>query len=500
MSTDHQKYSTQNQAAAIAEYASSHGLTIVRTYQDAGRSGLHLKGRAGLEALIGDVQNGRARFDTILVYDVSRWGRFQDTDEAAHYEYVCKKAGLTVQYCAEEFVNDGTVGSTILKNLKRAMAGEFSRELSAKVFAGHCRLASLGYRQGGRPGYGLRRLLIDEHGNAKDELKSGQHKYLQTDRVVLVPGPPNEVDTVRRIFRLLVEKRRSIVEIAGILNADELVNEKGRPWHKRNVAEVLTNEKYIGNNVYARSSFKLKMKRRRNPPKAWVRSDGVFEAIVDRSIFMAANQIIRQSKHSLTDAQMLDCLTNLLSKKGVLSSTIIDAAENVPCSCAYRERFGGMMQAYEKIGYELGLDRSYLETHRFLATMLTELVADTIANIRQIGGAVRIVKSPNLLEINGEFTAAIVMVRCHPTLRGRSVRWTIRLGACPLPDMLIAVRMNEANRQIRDFYVMPRIAVNARNLKICGDNSTELDAFRHDSLDPLIELCARRAIRQIECQ
>ena len=42
-----------------------------------------------------------------------------------------------------------------------------------KVFAGQCRLVELGYRQGGAAGYGLRRVLIDEHGNPKGELSRG---------------------------------------------------------------------------------------------------------------------------------------------------------------------------------------------------------------------------------------------------------------------------------------------------------------------------------------
>jgi hypothetical protein len=40
MSTEHQKYSTENQAAAIAEYADLHGMRIVKTYEDSGKSGL----------------------------------------------------------------------------------------------------------------------------------------------------------------------------------------------------------------------------------------------------------------------------------------------------------------------------------------------------------------------------------------------------------------------------------------------------------------------------
>ena len=81
------------------------------------------------------------------------------------------------------------------------MAGEYSRELSTKVFAGQCRLIELGYRQGGPPGYGLRRVLIDQAGNIKATLTRGEHKSLQTDRVVLVPGPPEEVRIVNLMYQ-----------------------------------------------------------------------------------------------------------------------------------------------------------------------------------------------------------------------------------------------------------------------------------------------------------
>jgi hypothetical protein len=66
--------------------------------------------------------------------------------------------------------------STIVKGVKRAMAGEYSRELSAKVFAGQCRLIELGYRQGGPAGYGLRRILVGLDGLMRAELARGEHK------------------------------------------------------------------------------------------------------------------------------------------------------------------------------------------------------------------------------------------------------------------------------------------------------------------------------------
>jgi DNA invertase Pin-like site-specific DNA recombinase len=148
MSTEHQQYSTDNQHQRIQEYATRRQIEIVKTYADEGKSGLRIDGRHALQQLIRDVESGNADFNVILVYDISRWGRFQDADESAYYEYICKRAGIQVAYCAEQFENDGSPVSTIVKGVKRAMAGEYSRELSTKVFAGQCRLIELGFRQG----------------------------------------------------------------------------------------------------------------------------------------------------------------------------------------------------------------------------------------------------------------------------------------------------------------------------------------------------------------
>ncbi len=296
MSTEHQKYSTENQSDAIRAYAEERGFELVRTYADAGKSGLRLEGREALQQLIQDVEGGTADFDVILVYDVSRWGRFQDADESAYYEYICRRAGKQVEYCAEQFENDGSPIATIVKGVKRAMAGEYSRELSTKVFAGQCRLIELGYRQGGPAGYGLRRVLVDERGDIKAELKRGEQKSLQTDRVILVPGPDEEVQTVRWIYGRFLKKGRSESEIAAELNERGILTDLGRLWTRATVQQILTNEKYIGNNVYNRRSFKLKGKRVANGPEMWIRSEGAFEAIVQRREFQKVQAVIAASR------------------------------------------------------------------------------------------------------------------------------------------------------------------------------------------------------------
>ena len=102
MSTEHQKYSPENQMATIREYANKHNYEIIQTYSDEGKSGLNIAGRASLQKMISDVESRSIQFKAILVLDVTRWGRFQDADESAYYEFICKRAGVRVQYCAEK--------------------------------------------------------------------------------------------------------------------------------------------------------------------------------------------------------------------------------------------------------------------------------------------------------------------------------------------------------------------------------------------------------------
>lgn len=359
MSTGRQEYSIQGQKDVIRAYAQRSGMAVIRTYSDAGRSGLNLQGRPGLKQLIDDVQTGTADFKAILVYDVSRWGRFQNVDESAFYEYVCKRAGIKVNYCAEQFENDGTPLATIIKALKRAMAAEYSRELSVKVFAGLSRIVELGFRPGGTAGYGYRRVLLDTGGMVKSILENGERKAIASDRVKLIYGPIAEVETVRWIFSAFVNARKSELQIAAELNKKGVMNSIGRPWTYAVINDLLKNEKYVGNNVWNHISFKLKKVRLRNGPEMWLRADDAFDPIIDRNLFEAAQELFARRRHytcrgrrrGLSDDEMLDALRQLLDRHGYLSVEIIERDTSTPSSATYHSRFGGLRRAYQLIGY-----------------------------------------------------------------------------------------------------------------------------------------------------
>lgn len=496
MSTEHQKYSTENQSDAIRAYANQHQMKIVHTYSDSGKSGLKIEGRDGLQSLIADVEAGNANFEVILVYDISRWGRFQDADESAYYEHVCRRKNISIHYCAEQFENDGSPVSTIVKGVKRAMAGEYSRELSTKVFAGQCRLIELGFRQGGMAGYGLRRMRVDQNGSPQGILRLGEHKSLQTDRVILVPGPEDEIETVRWMYRQFVEEGKFESQIASALNEQGKLSELGRNWTRGTVHQILTSEKYIGNNVYNRRSYKLKKKRVENSPDMLIRSDGAFEAIIEPHVFYTVQGIIRERNRRFSEAEMIERLKGLYQQHGHLSGLVIDETEGMPSSGSYQRRFGSLIRAYQLVGFKPDRDYRYIEINKHLRQLHDEIVSDTISSIENIGG--RISRNPvnDLLNINGEITASIAIARCQQTPAG-SFRWKIRLDTGLTPDMTIAIRMDRSNEKPMDYYLLPMFEMTANHLRLAEENGLILDAFRFTTLDYFFAMAERARILEI---
>ncbi|RUU82752.1 recombinase family protein [Mesorhizobium sp. M7A.F.Ca.MR.362.00.0.0] len=352
MSTEHQRYSLENQTAAIAEYAEARGLAVVRTYADSGKSGLSLKGRDGLKQLLTDVVTGQHAYSAVLVLDVSRWGRFQDTDQAAHYEFICRDAGVAVEYCGEPFENDGSMVSSIVKNLKRVMAGEYSRELSAKISRAQIQQARLGFKQGGPVPYGVRRLLVTKDGTPRFLLGPGEQKGLSTDRVVVVPGPPEEIRTVRRIFRMFVDQKRSMLSIVKILNSELVPSTDGLDWATSRVRTVLGSELMIGYYVYNRTTQKMMGTLKHNPSHLWTRTK-VMDPIVDPKLFARAQRELAYKRgYGFTKPDMIRKLKRLLRERKKLSSLIIDDCPHTPSAASYYEHFGSLRAAYAVIGYK----------------------------------------------------------------------------------------------------------------------------------------------------
>ncbi len=445
MSTEHQQYSIDNQKAAIQKYCETHGFFISRTYSDGGKSGVVIKNRLGLQKLLQDVVGGNIDYRSILVYDVSRWGRFQDADEAAHYEFLCKSAGVPVHYCAEVFANDDAVPNMIMKALKRTMAGEYSRELSVRVRAGARRIARLGFKQGGAPGYGLGRMLVSSHRQPKQLLQPGEHKSIATDRVVLVLGHESEVQWVRDIFRMFVVERLTPKTIAQKLNQENIPYRANYKWNKSVVRRILSHPKYAGCAVFGRTTQVLHTPRKKLAESDWILTPGAHPAIVDQATFQQAKHLLFLRTRCGTDEQLLDALRELLAQEGKLSYRIMRNARGTPSATTYQRRFGSVGRAYDLIGYRWPLDFRAVTVRSRTMTLRDKVIAE----IQTIFGAdVSIVRhccqgKPFLQMKNGPIVSVLV---CRFVQIGRSPGyWDVHPTVQEREHMILAACCNSSN-------------------------------------------------------
>lgn len=468
MSTDDQPNSIRTQRDAIQRYATAHGFEIVATYADPGKSGLEIRNRLGLRSLLRDVVTGNCRFHAVLVYDVSRWGRFQNTDESAHYEFLCRRAGIPVHYCAEQFENDDRLPNAIMKTLKRTMAAEYSRELSVKIADAHQRIAAEGYHVGGRAGYGLRRMLISTSGH-KRVLQAGECKNLTSDHVVLVPGPKNEVECVRTIFELAARKEYSARAIAEELNRRKLRYSNNQFWDYERVYRILKNERFLGSAVWGVRNSRFNRPTRRVPRSEWVIKHGAFPAIINADQFaIARRQIIRRTTRGKPDEYYLNRLAKALPKRGDSRETLIKKAHR---RHAYSRRFGNILSAYEVIGYK---PSSHVINSRMASSKIRHLKVALFDQIKKLfPSRIRMVhhfgqKQYRVLELDNHWRIAVYVCRTYPPTFSGEPGWmlTMRTEEKELPA-LICLPDRELG-SLTDFYFvrdLGRVDVHCKSIR-----------------------------------
>ncbi len=351
MSTDLQNLSIGLQKQAIAKFANDSGLQIVRTYEDAGKSGMTIRQREAMKQLVRDVTDPHCPFGTVLVYDVSRWGRFQDTDASAYWEYHCQIHGVRVIYVAESFSQQAGPLGAVVKSLKRAMAAEYSRELAIKVRAGQQRVISLGYSVGGQPAIGLVRQVFTRDGQPRMVLRAGERKAVQSDRIKLVPGPPEQVTLLRRIFELYAFTNTSITSLVRTLNLEGHVTNKGRAFTRRSIEGLLRFEPFIGNYVWAKR-VNTAQGVKPNREADMVRANSTIEPLIDKDLWQAVQDKLRlHAKPKRSPQLMLESLQQALALKPDMTACDLASLGCAP-SQTYLKAFGSMQAAYAMAGRE----------------------------------------------------------------------------------------------------------------------------------------------------
>ena len=447
MSTDKQDLSPSVQKEAIAAYAAARGMEIVASYEDEGRSGIHLKNRPALLRLLHDVTQSR-NFSTVLVYDVSRWGRFQDTDAAAYHEYHCRLHGAEVVYVAEMFGAEVNPITAMLKSMKRAMAAEYSRDLAIKCRAGQHQVVSRGFQIGPLPPLGYRRCSVSADGQRRVLLDNGQRKVAATDRIEWVVAPQEEVELVKRICELYARTRLSFTDISRLGSVEGWRDHQGRPLSNRSIATLLKNEALIGNFVWGRTKHTKSIVSREAS-----RRDGCIPRLIDDDTWA---QIQRRTALEIsrkqTDEEILANLRKALHRNPLLSTRDL-RAQGVPNKVTIRARLGPWTECLKRAGGDpTELNKALLERANLRRKHSREFGVAIARRLKQDGRLVAFDGRLNVLAFPG---LRVRLRLLWPTFAEVGQVWRIRVERISRDvDFDLLVRM-EDRFQPRDFFVVP---------------------------------------------
>jgi DNA invertase Pin-like site-specific DNA recombinase len=464
-----QENSVEIQQDNVVGFAKKHDIEIIHEFADRGKSGLNAEGRPAFNEMMQWVRT-RYDFELVLVLDVSRWGRFQDTDLSAHYESLCTQHGKQVVYTNIGFGRDeDRLINQLRKSIDRYQSAEYSRKLSKTVFEGAAKVARQGYRPGGPPRYGFHRMMLDEHKKPDRILQPGQRKAIQNGRVILVPGEANQVKTVQEIFVLFVEKAFDEKQIAGQLNSRGIPSPGGVRWSDGSVRNILADEQYAGSVVYNKTTQRLKTKTRRNPLQEWVITPKAYEAVISLGLFEAAQDIFRRRKRLYSREEMLASLRVLYEKYKVITPQLIRFEKDCPSPNRYAATFGGLTGAFQA-----------------MFTDVLNRVKDEV--FKAISQEVQLVDTyEDFIVINGHFT--VLVQPSVPVPDGYGTFWAFRPDHRPAIDITLGVPLSDdSRRDILGYLALPRLMIPEPWVRLSGSSDARIELQGYNGLDLIREL------------
>lgn len=471
---DKQEFSIPVQREEIHKFAKKHNITIVKEFEDAGVSGL-LSKRPGFEKLL--ECSKKENFHYVLVFDVTRWGRFQDMDESAYYEFLIKRAGKRVIYIDKGFTNDeNPLVNDLIKTIDRYMAADYSKKLSEKVFLGSKKIASLGFSVGGKAPYGLRRLLLDANKNPVRILKDGEHKSIDNERVIFTLGPKEEVKIIKRIFDDFVNKNMDKSVIAQILNSEGIHSPKGRSWDSKKISDILRNEIYIGTKIYNKTTQKLKTRTRANPKDSWVICKDAFEAIVNKDLFYKAQEKMSQLRLYYPTEKLIDELKQIFEKHKKVTSDLINGWDNTGCASTYRRRFVSLYNAYVKINYLPKRAFIYFKKREHNRHNVALIIKDKLKDQKTY------YKEP-FMYVNDK---KILITPAVPSKRKKHHYWTFYFETKDVDFALCVGFSDKENKEIAKYFLFPKSIIEDNVVNVNAKNDKRFENYERKEINDLI--------------
>lgn len=284
--------STEAQLEMINAYARNLGMVYVDSVVLEGVTGSLPGRREDLAALL-ERKRKVNDFDVLLVQRIDRLTR-SGADHGFWFEYECRCAGIEVLFVGDD-IPEGRYAA-LIKVAKYGAAQEQAFSISQRSTQG----AQFALEQGrnatsahtpygcwrlyingeGKPSHIIRDLrdgrqeklhpethaVIDTYGTVGGGGK-GHYRKQKSERVLLMPGDPHEVEVVREIFRRHYLDGWGGKRIADALNSRGVRSPQGKGWSQHQVEVIYEQEVYTGRSVGNRTSSAIYHERQSSAPK-----------------------------------------------------------------------------------------------------------------------------------------------------------------------------------------------------------------------------------------
>lgn len=282
---DETRSSPREQLRAAEMYAKAKlGAAIepALVFDDLGVSGATAEGRPGFMELVRYCEahpRSRNALGVILCLNDSRFGRFENPEEATYWRVLLQKLGWVVRFCEGDEIEDG-VARGVMRFIGSAQASEYRANLKRTARRAARATAEEGRWQNRAP-MGFRRQATRSDGSVR--LLEGSQRKSDDEVVRLALGPADEVEIVRYCFTMYASGARTI----GALARDLHVRWPSRRWSQNTVNALLKNPAYAGDVIWCRRPHDATERRETwmRSPEHWVVVRDAHPAIISRDLF-----------------------------------------------------------------------------------------------------------------------------------------------------------------------------------------------------------------------
>ena len=272
-------YSLDAQKAKMKAYADYNDYEIVGEYEDAGKSGKSIEGRAQFSQMMEDIKSGKDGASYVLVFKLSRFGR--NAADVLSSLQVMQDFGVNL-VCVEDGIDSSKDAGKLMISVLSAVA-EIEREnIRVQTMEGRIQKAREGRWNGGFAPYGYRlvdgKLIINEE--EAEAIRVIYDQYVHTDIGANGIAKYLENHGIRKIPRQ---------------------NGKNPLFDAHLIRLILKNPVYCGKIAYGRRKTE-KVRGTRNEYKLveqdnYLLAEGLHEPIVSEEVWQAAQvKLLAQAK------------------------------------------------------------------------------------------------------------------------------------------------------------------------------------------------------------